>query len=100
MATDKIRVTAPISSVRDACIGAMRGCGIELVSKTDSYIKGRTSASLLSWGEEIFIRVQQFGSEVEIEASSEATAQLFDWGKSKTNLQCFFSALKKRFKED
>ncbi len=91
---DKLKVKLPIQSVIQICLKAIRDCNIELTFKTDSYIKGRTRASLFSWGEEIYIRFIQSDNDIEIEVSSEPIAQLFDWRKSKKNVECILSAIK------
>ncbi len=81
MTTDRILIKAPILSIIDACIRAMRDCNIELISKKDSFIIGKTIPTPFSWGEEICIKIQQLGDEVEIEANSEYITQFIDFRK-------------------
>lgn len=58
-------------------------------------IQCKSSASIWSWGETIEIRVRQIQDDkTQVTAESSASAQLFDWGKSKDNIEKFLSALK------
>lgn len=63
-------------------------------SNKEGYIKCTTKASLLSWGENVLIRIISINSsQTEISVESSASAQLFDWGKSKYNIDLFFNTL-------
>jgi hypothetical protein len=58
------------------------------------YIKCTTKASLWSWGECVLITITSINSaQTEISAESSPSAQLFDWGKSKDNVDLFFNTL-------
>lgn len=60
----------------------------------EGYIKCTTKASLWSWGENVLIRITSINSTMtEISVESLASAQLFDWGKSKDNIDLFFNTL-------
>lgn len=55
-------------------------------------IECKTKASIWSWGEAIFIEVMRASSiETKITIDSSASSQLFDWGKSKENIEMFFN---------
>jgi len=70
---------------------------IEESNPTKGYIKCKTKASLLSWGENILIEIQTVGKEkTKITIDSSPSAQVFDWGKSKSNIDIFF----KRFEAE
>ena len=60
----------------------------------EGYMKCTTKASLWSWGENVLIRIISINStQTEISVKSSASAQLFDWGKSKDNMDLFFNTL-------
>jgi len=62
-------------------------------------IKCTTKASLWSWGENVLIRMMSINStQTEISVESSASAQLFDWGKSKDNIDLFFNAFEQNIR--
>lgn len=59
-------------------------------------IKAKTGATLKSWGEDISIKTHREPTGTTISVTSEATSQLFDWGKSRENERAFLEQLKKK----
>lgn len=56
------------------------------------YIKCTIRASLRSWGENILITIIKIdSSRTTITIESSASTQLFDWGKSRENINNFFN---------
>jgi hypothetical protein len=99
MTIDKIFVKAQILSVINICERAMRDCNIELISKKDSFIIGKTVPTPFSWGEEICIKLQQTEDGVEIEINSEPVARFIDFKKGKDSFKCLLTALKEQIKK-
>ncbi|MEA2033505.1 MAG: hypothetical protein U9N41_07990 [Euryarchaeota archaeon] len=74
--------------VFDAIISAVKSCGLKIESadKNLGKIKSSTGFSLLSWGEDIEIKLIRLSpKKTKVEISSFPKAQLFDWGKSAKN---------------
>lgn len=60
-------------------------------------IECKTETSIWSWGESIIIRVIQINTQkTQITIESSSTMQLFDWGKSKENIEFFFNTLESK----
>jgi len=59
-------------------------------------IKANVKMSIWSWGENIEIFISKTSVGTKVTFSSSAKAQLFDWGKSKRNINNFFEKLSKR----
>ena len=59
-------------------------------------IKANVKMSIWSWGENIEILISKTSVGTKVTFSSSAKAQLFDWGKSKRNINNFFEKLSKR----
>lgn len=54
-------------------------------------IECKTEASIWSWGETILIKIKSVApQETQIIIESSPWVQLFDWGKSKENIENFF----------
>lgn len=72
---------------------SLKDVGAKVTSKETSgdeiWIEAETDASLLSWGEEIQIKITD--SKVEIRSESE---QIIDWGKTRDNVEKIESFLK------
>lgn len=75
------------------CLKAINKCGWNVTSYNESkgIITAKTGTTILSWGEEVSIKVSKEGNGTMIEVISEPTAQLIDWGKSEENIQRFLS---------
>jgi len=71
---------------------------VERHSIVKGYIECKTRSSIWSWGESISIEVREINSiETKITIDSSASAQLFDWGKSKENIKMFFNLFEQSF---
>jgi len=68
--------------------------GFSKSSISRRHIKCTTKASLWSWGESVLITITSISStQTEISVESLPSAQLFDWGKSKDNIDNFFNII-------
>ena len=87
--------------VYSATLLAARQCGFRIATENakEGIIEASTGTSLWSWGETVNIKVSSVSSGVEVTISSSAKAQLFDWGKSKENVNCFFQTLERYLEE-
>ena len=85
----------PYDVVFSAALNAAKICNLTINSKgsKSGIIRASAGASILSWGEDINIVVSRNGKNTQVFVSSGAKAQLIDWGKSKKNIDDFFSAL-------
>lgn len=62
----------------------------------EGYIKCTTNASLWSWGENVLITITSISStQTKISVESSPSAQLFDWGNSRDNIDNFFNTIEK-----
>ena len=79
----------------NSCLNAIENLNWNISSSDDieGIIEANTNASLLSWGEDIDIRLQDMNGIVSVIISSEAPAQLIDWGKNAKNIETFFPVL-------
>ena len=71
-----------------ACLNALKRLAItiEYTDKNEGLIKGFTKASMLSWGENITIRLNRIDDhQTEIDIKSNVSSQLFSWGKDSMN---------------
>ncbi len=76
------------SKVYDACLDTLDELDITVDSenKQIGIIKASTESTLLSWGEEIKIILEKVeASKTKVIVKSEATAQVFSWGKNDKN---------------
>jgi len=79
---------------QQALVSAKNCFNIQEHNINEGYIKCRTKASLRSWGESVIITIiERTSTQIEISVESSASAQLFDWGKSKDNIDLFFNTL-------
>ena len=85
----------PLNEVYNASVKALQESGFTLNEKKGNVIRATYKTSIVSWGEDIEIRLSSKPEGVEVEATSEAY-QIFDWGKSEENLSRFFANLKKQ----
>lgn len=80
------------TTFENALNSAKRCFNVEQSDINNGCIECKTRASIWSWGEAIFIEVKRVSSiETEITIDSSASSQLFDWGKSKENIEIFFN---------
>lgn len=82
--------------VRQVVLDALDDLGFELEETGRNLIRASTGMSLLSWGENIEIRLIKENGGIRVNISSEAPSQLFDWGKSQENVTSVLSAIEKR----
>jgi len=83
------------SAVKSACAQTLRECGFTIEETKGPMIIASSSTTVLSWGERIVVRIEQDRRGTTVSVESSPTAQLFDWGKSKENVEKFFSMLDK-----
>lgn len=79
------------------CLKAINKCGWNVVSydENDGSIIGRTGTSILSWGEEVSIKISEKENGAMVEVVSEPIAQVIDWGKSEGNIRAFYDWLER-----
>lgn len=79
--------TKSYDTIFATCIDALQDLDIDISAqnKRAGIIHGETGTSLLSWGEEIKIKIQVAGNRTKVIVKSEASAQLFSWGKNSSN---------------
>lgn len=71
---------------------------INYSSKSDGLIQASTKGSILSWGEDIEIKVKFIENKLtKVIVESNATAQLFSWGKDSTNERNIIEAISANF---
>ena len=61
------------------------GVNVQEGNSQRGIINASTSASLLSWGENIQVTIHETDQGVEIRVHSVSAAQLIDWGRNKEN---------------
>lgn len=83
------------SAVKSACARTLRECGFTIEETKGAMIVASSAPSVLSWGERVVVRIEQDRHGTTVSVESSPTAQLFDWGKSKENVETFFSTLDK-----
>ncbi len=74
------------------CLKAINKCGWNVVSydENEGLIIGQTRSSILSWGEEVTIKITKKENGAMVEVVSEPIAQIIDWGKSEGNIGTFY----------
>lgn len=85
-AIGKITVHAASAQVIVAIQDLANRKGWRCQLEQDGKIRIRTTANLLSWGEDIFVRITTSGTTTTVTAESAAIAQLIDWGKPQQNV--------------
>jgi hypothetical protein len=95
MAEDSRDFRVELSEATEACRRAIRACDFEIVRDDlpSGALEARSGATILSWGEAIFVSIRSQGGTVRITCESQPTKQVFDWGKSSGNVAAFFRAL-------
>lgn len=95
MASEARAYKGEINEIFDLCLKAITSLNWEIASfnHNNGTIKAETNLSILSWGEEIEIEIQQVQDVINVKINSESRAQLIDWGKNDENVQKFFSVL-------
>ncbi|MBS1635377.1 MAG: hypothetical protein JST26_05595 [Bacteroidetes bacterium] len=70
-----------------ACKQVLKDLGMEIngSSLANGKILASTSGTLLSWGEDIEIKITEKGTYTLVSVSSNASSQLFSWGKDSAN---------------
>jgi len=83
------------SDIFKLCLKVIENLNWEIATfnYTTGTIKAETNMSLLSWGENIEIKIKQVEDSVYIRINSESRSQIIDWGKNAENITTFFSAL-------
>lgn len=79
--------SAKKETVFKACKQVLKDLGMEIngSSLTKGKILASTSGSLLSWGEDIEIKITSKGTHTQVYVTSDASSQLFSWGKDSAN---------------
>lgn len=85
----------PYSEIFEDCLASVRRLGWKLISQNDRIgeIRAKTGTTLWSWGEDISIHVSEEPAGTTISVLSEASSQIFDWGKSGENERAFHEEL-------
>lgn len=99
MAKGSRRFKKSLTEVYNASVKALHESGFIIEEKDEKVIRATSDISIVSWGEEIEIKLYSKPDGVEVEATSEAY-QLFDWGKSEENLSRFFANLEKHLAKE
>ena len=71
-----------------------KGWSTVAVDEKAGRVTARTSATFLSWGEEVNVRVKPEEKGTLVFVESHPTAQLIDWGRSKENVSTVLAFLK------
>ncbi len=81
-------MAAALPETLDAVTRAIGKLGWKVVDvdSRKGWLKAKTPASLRSWGEEIHVHLASNKGHTQVVLSSEASAQLFDWGRGRENL--------------
>ena len=79
----------------NSCLNVIENLNWNISSSNDidGIIEANTNVSLLSWGEDIEIRLQHMNGIVSVIIYSDSPAQLINWGKNTNNVEKFFSLL-------
>jgi hypothetical protein len=88
----------PYDEVFEASLKSIKELGWNIVShnKAAGEIKAKTGTTLKSWGEDISIHVsKEAATETTISVYSQASFQLFAWGKNEENERTFHKELEK-----
>lgn len=92
MSEDRTYIINYRNAFNKALKSAKRCFNIRRSNIDEGYIECETGASIWSWGETILINVKRINSqETKIVIESSPSVQLIDWGKSKENIEMFFS---------
>ncbi len=75
------------SIVFDICLKALEQLRmhVDYKNRQEGIIEASTGASIWSWGEKIIIEIIPRNNGSLVRVNSEATAQLFSWGKDSSN---------------
>jgi len=90
------------NNVFDACISSLEylDIRIEFKDKSTGEIEARTKSSLRSWGEDIYVKVKKINEQIcRVTIESDATAQLFSWGRNAENENDILKAIKDKIRE-
>lgn len=90
----------PSERVFNACISAAQTQEylIDSQDQEDGLIELSTTATLLSWGENITVEIKQIGSDTQITVESIPKMQFIDWGKSSQNEQEYIETVNNSLK--
>jgi len=95
MASKKVR----IESTRDGALTKIKsivekkGWTIRDFKPAEGLLVAKTKPSILSWGEDIVIRVKASGEGSTVEIESTPSAQVIDWGRSAGNVASLASEI-------
>ena len=91
----------PYQRVYSAALSAAERCGfrIDEEDEDEGIIQASAGMSLWSWGEYITIEISRVTTGIEVTLSSNAKIQVFDWDKSKDNVNAFFQMLGRHLEE-
>lgn len=93
MPTVRFNSGAAIEEVRHAALASMQEMGCDVVTQEPTVMEGKTPMSLRSWGGRLRVQLHPSSTGTIILAETEATGQLFDWGKSNETLDEFVARL-------
>lgn len=81
----------------ELCLKVIENLNWEIANfnHTTGTIKAETNISLLSWGENIEIKIKQVEDGLNIQMNSESHSQIIDWGNNAQNITKFFSSLER-----
>jgi hypothetical protein len=91
----------PVDTVFDNAKIAVKKCGwtISHENRQKGQIEAKSSASLLSWGETIQIKIDSISAEkIKVVVSSSVDNQLISWGKDSQNEAQYLSILNELLK--
>ena len=89
------------SKLYNVCLDALKHLDMRITykNKDKGLIQAKANASILSWGEDIDIKLKRLGGKnVKVKVSSEANSQLFSWGKNDRNEEGIFEEIERRLK--
>lgn len=84
----------------DAIVQALKDHSFEIQSIELGKIVASSPSSLLSWGEDILVLIEGSSKQVTISITSEPKFQIFDWGKSKDNIEVLFDSIERILKSE
>ena len=89
MAIQEVRLKSPLGPSLKAIRSLIerRGWTIHAFKPEEGMIAARTGATILSWGEDVTIRAKASTEGIIVGIESSPVAQIFDWGRSESNVK-------------
>src|SRR5687768_17054215 len=85
-AVREVQLAVPSHIVVDRVFRLAKEKGWSILPMENEWVRIRTKASLLSWGEEILVHVGSQGALTLVHIESTPLAQIVDWGRSQKNV--------------